>query len=94
MNSGNNSFDSLLDSLILSVKVQSGGVAKQALFSIAQCIAALCLAAGDAKCSSTVRMLLDILKLKDITSLNSVSHIHHFPFLLMHVCLYKSSVHS
>uniref|UniRef100_A0A7N0ZXV2 Cullin-associated NEDD8-dissociated protein 1 n=1 Tax=Kalanchoe fedtschenkoi TaxID=63787 RepID=A0A7N0ZXV2_KALFE len=70
--SGNISFDTLLESLISSVKVPSGGVAKQALFSIAQCIAVLCLAAGDEKCSSTVKMLLDILKLKDNTSTTPV----------------------
>ncbi|KAK2661463.1 hypothetical protein Ddye_000037 [Dipteronia dyeriana] len=62
--SANTSFDALLDSLLSSAKPspQSGGVAKQALYSIAQCVAVLCLAAGDQKCSSTVKMLTDILK--------------------------------
>ncbi|GAU44670.1 hypothetical protein TSUD_204500 [Trifolium subterraneum] len=48
---------------------QSGGIAKQALHSIAQCVAVLCLAAGDQKCTSTVKMLTDILK--DDSSPNS-----------------------
>ncbi|KAL2939472.1 Cullin-associated NEDD8-dissociated protein 1 [Bienertia sinuspersici] len=62
--SANTSFETLLESLLLSAKPspQSGGVAKQAMFSIAQCVAVLCLAAGDDKCSSTVDMLTDILK--------------------------------
>ncbi|GAB2283803.1 Cullin-associated NEDD8-dissociated protein 1 [Dionaea muscipula] len=62
--SANASFESLLDSLLSSAKPfpQSGGVAKQALFSIAQCVAVLCLAAGDRKCSSTVSMLTGILR--------------------------------
>ncbi|GLT90694.1 hypothetical protein SLE2022_086150 [Rubroshorea leprosula] len=62
--SANTSFGSLLESLLSSVKAspQSGGVAKQALHSIAQCVAVLCLTAGDQKCSSTVKMLTDILK--------------------------------
>ncbi|TYI77970.1 hypothetical protein E1A91_D06G178000v1 [Gossypium mustelinum] len=62
--SENTSFDALLESLLSSAKPspQSGGVAKQALYSIAQCVAVLCLAAGDQKCSSTVKMLTDILK--------------------------------
>ncbi|KAL9675175.1 hypothetical protein QQ045_003376 [Rhodiola kirilowii] len=72
VSSGNISFDTLLDSLISSVKVPFGGVTKQALFSIAQTIAVLCLAAGNEKCYSTVRMLVDILNLKDITSSNPV----------------------
>ncbi|KAL6494456.1 Cullin-associated NEDD8-dissociated protein 1 [Orobanche gracilis] len=62
--SANTSFDVLLDSLLSTAKssVQSGGVAKQALFSIAQCVAVLCLSAGDNKCYSTVNMLTDILR--------------------------------
>ncbi|XP_047329919.1 cullin-associated NEDD8-dissociated protein 1 isoform X2 [Impatiens glandulifera] len=62
--SANTSFDSLLDSLLSTAKppVQSGGITKQALFSIAQCVAVLCLSVGDQKCSSTVKMLMDILK--------------------------------
>ncbi|KAF9684918.1 hypothetical protein SADUNF_Sadunf03G0000300 [Salix dunnii] len=69
--SANTSFESLLDSLLSSAKPspQSGGVAKQALHSIAQCVAVLCLAAGDKKCSSTVDMLTDILE--DDSSANS-----------------------
>ncbi|XP_076954114.1 cullin-associated NEDD8-dissociated protein 1-like [Bidens hawaiensis] len=62
--SANTSFDALLESLLSTAKQspQGGGIAKQALFSIAQCVAVLCLAAGDHKCSSTVSMLTDILK--------------------------------
>ncbi|XP_049401360.1 cullin-associated NEDD8-dissociated protein 1 [Solanum stenotomum] len=69
--SANTSFDTLLDSLLSTAKPspQSGGVTKQALFSIAQCVAVLCLAAGDRKCSSTVNMLTD--SLKDDSSTNS-----------------------
>ncbi|XP_052204710.1 cullin-associated NEDD8-dissociated protein 1 [Diospyros lotus] len=69
--SANTSFDALLDSLLSTAKPspQSGGVAKQALFSIAQCVAVLCLTADDQKCFSTVKMLTDILK--DDTSSNS-----------------------
>ncbi|KAL5714673.1 Cullin-associated NEDD8-dissociated protein 1 [Ranunculus cassubicifolius] len=63
VNSANTSFDTLLDSLLSSAKPsQSGGLAKQALFSVAQCVAVLCLAAGDQKCASTVGMLTNILK--------------------------------
>ncbi|KAG2704349.1 hypothetical protein I3843_05G001300 [Carya illinoinensis] len=71
VNSANTSFDALLDSLLSSAKPspQSGGVAKQALYSIAQCVAVLCLAAGDQKCLSTVEMLTEILK--DDSSTNS-----------------------
>lgn len=74
MYSANTSFDALLESLLSSAKPspQSGGVAKQALYSIAQCVAVLCLAAGDQKCSSTVKMLTDILK--DDSSTSSVSY--------------------
>ncbi|XP_057469617.1 cullin-associated NEDD8-dissociated protein 1-like isoform X2 [Actinidia eriantha] len=62
--SANTSFDALLESLLSTAKPspQSGGVTKQALYSIAQCVAVLCLAAGDQKCSATVKMLTDILK--------------------------------
>ncbi|XP_010314277.2 cullin-associated NEDD8-dissociated protein 1 [Solanum lycopersicum] len=69
--SANTSFDTLLDSLLSTAKPspQSGGVTKQALFSIGQCVAVLCLAAGDRKCSSTVNMLTD--SLKDDSSTNS-----------------------
>jgi hypothetical protein len=62
----------LLDSLISAAKPsQSGGLAKQALSSIAQCVAVLCLAAGDQKCASTIEMLKVILK--DDSPANSVS---------------------
>lgn len=72
VSSANTSFDTLLDSLLSTAKPspQSGGVTKQALFSIAQCVAVLCLVAGDQKCSSTVNMLTD--SLKDDSSTNSV----------------------
>ncbi|KAK2966552.1 hypothetical protein RJ640_014521 [Escallonia rubra] len=68
--SANTSFDVLLDSLLSTAKPspQSGAVAKQALFSIAQCVAVLCLAAGDQKCSSTVKMLTGILKVDSSTN--------------------------
>ncbi|KAK8461639.1 hypothetical protein SEVIR_1G073800v4 [Setaria viridis] len=61
--SANTSFDALLDSLISVAKPsQSGGLAKQALSSIAKCVAVLCLAAGDQKCAATIEMLKGILK--------------------------------
>ncbi|XP_074330491.1 cullin-associated NEDD8-dissociated protein 1 [Apium graveolens] len=69
--SANTSFDDLLDSLLSTAKPSSksgGGVAKQALFSIAQCVAVLCLAAGDQKCSSTVKMLTAMLKADSATN--------------------------
>ncbi|CAI9765281.1 unnamed protein product [Fraxinus pennsylvanica] len=74
--SANTSFDVLLDSLLSTAKSssQSGGVAKQALFSIAQCVAVLCLAAGDKKCMSTVNMLTDILK-SDSTTNSAKQHL-------------------
>ncbi|KAL2339325.1 hypothetical protein Fmac_013771 [Flemingia macrophylla] len=74
--SANTSFDSLLESLLACAKPspQSGGIAKQALHSIAQCVAVLCLAAGDQKCSSTVNMLTDILK-DDISSNSAKQHL-------------------
>ncbi|WRX27438.1 TATA-binding protein interacting (TIP20) - like 2 [Theobroma cacao] len=74
--SANTSFDALLESLLSSAKPspQSGGVAKQALYSIAQCVAVLCLAAGDQKCSSTVKMLTDILK-DDSTTNSAKQHL-------------------
>ncbi|XP_047046151.1 cullin-associated NEDD8-dissociated protein 1-like [Lolium rigidum] len=68
--SANTSFETLLDSLISTAKPsQSGGLSKQALSSIAQCVAVLCLAAGDQKCASTIEMLKAILK--DDSSANS-----------------------
>lgn len=68
--SANTSFDVLLESLLSTAKpsAQTGAIAKQALFSIAQCVAVLCLAAGDKKCSSTVNMLTDILKADSSTN--------------------------
>eukprot|EP00250_Pteridium_aquilinum_P018481 c24109_g1_i1 orf=324-4016(+) len=62
--SANTSFDSLLDALIAASKGSAAGGAagKQAYYSIAQCAAVVCLAAGDAKCSSTVAMLVNMLK--------------------------------
>ncbi|KAJ7967930.1 cullin-associated NEDD8-dissociated protein 1 [Quillaja saponaria] len=74
--SANTSFDSLLGSLLSSAKPspQSGGIAKQALYSIAQCVAVLCLAAGDQKCSSTVEMLTSILK-EDSSSNSAKQHL-------------------
>ncbi|KAI4970872.1 hypothetical protein ZWY2020_001786 [Hordeum vulgare] len=69
--SANTSFETLLDSLISTAKPsQSGGLSKQALSSIAQCVAVLCLAAGDQKCASTVEMLKGILN--DDSSTNSL----------------------
>jgi cullin-associated NEDD8-dissociated protein 1 len=64
VHTANTSFETLLDSLLSSTKPlpQSGGPTKQALHSIAQCVAVLCLAAGDQKCASTVEMLMGILK--------------------------------
>uniref|UniRef100_A0ACD5V930 Uncharacterized protein n=1 Tax=Avena sativa TaxID=4498 RepID=A0ACD5V930_AVESA len=57
----NTSLDTVLDSLISAAK-STDGLAKQALSSIAQCVAVLCLAAGDQKCASTIEMLKGILK--------------------------------
>lgn len=73
----------LLESLLSSAKPspQSGGIAKQALHSIAQCVAVLCLAAGDQKCSSTVKMLTNILK--DDSTTNSVLPL--FPLQAIHL---------
>ncbi|XP_075501897.1 cullin-associated NEDD8-dissociated protein 1 [Primulina tabacum] len=70
VSSTNTSFDVLLDSLLSTAKpsAKSGAVAKQALFSIAQCVAVLCLAAGDKNCLSTVNMLTDILKADSSTN--------------------------
>ncbi|KAL5982815.1 Cullin-associated NEDD8-dissociated protein 1 [Asimina triloba] len=64
VSSANTTFDVLLESLLSSAKPsgQSGGLAKQALYSVAQCVAVLCLAAGDQKCASTVEMLTSILR--------------------------------
>lgn len=90
VHSANTSFDALLDSLLSSAKPspQSGGLAKQALYSVAQCVAVLCLAAGDQKCASTVEMLKGILK--DDSSMNSVSCFWEF-FVLY--CLFLQYIH-
>lgn len=71
--SENSSFDSLLESLLASFKpsAESGSIAKQELYSIAECVGVLCHAAGDQKCSSTVEMLTEIVK--NDSSSNSVS---------------------
>ncbi|KAL6547795.1 Cullin-associated NEDD8-dissociated protein 1 [Orobanche hederae] len=62
--SANTSFDELLETLVSTAKTspEAGGAAEKALFSIATCIAVICLAAGHEKCSSTVDMLANILK--------------------------------
>eukprot|EP00897_Mesotaenium_endlicherianum_P010551 jgi/Mesen1/9524/ME000637S08970 len=71
--SANVSFDTLLDALLASAAATSpastaaGPVSKQAFWSVAQCAAVLCLAAGDAKCSSTVSMLVQTLKSRTST---------------------------
>ncbi|KAF7061169.1 hypothetical protein CFC21_067885 [Triticum aestivum] len=65
--SANTTFETLLGSLISTAKQsQLGGLAKQALSSIAQCVAVLCLAAGDQKCALTIEMLEGILN--DVSS--------------------------
>ncbi|KAK9134133.1 hypothetical protein Syun_013463 [Stephania yunnanensis] len=76
VHSANTSFDSLLDALLSSAKPspQSGGLVKQALYSVAQCVAVLCLAAGDPKCASTVEMLTNILK-DDCTNNSAKQHL-------------------
>ncbi|KAL8237397.1 hypothetical protein R6Q59_018478 [Mikania micrantha] len=76
VSSANTSFDALLESLLSTAKPspQSGGIAKQALFSIAQCVAVLCLAAGDHECSSTVKMLTEVLK-DDSTTSSAKQHL-------------------
>nr|GEW18213.1 anaphase-promoting complex subunit 5 isoform X1 [Tanacetum cinerariifolium] len=53
--SANMSFDALLVSLLSTAKssYRYAGIAKQALFSISQCIVVLCLATKDYNCSST-----------------------------------------
>lgn len=72
VDSSNTNFDTLLESLLSSVNSStSSSIVKQALYSIAQCVAVLCLAAGDEKCSSTVKMLTEILE--DNNSRSSVS---------------------
>lgn len=63
--SANTSFNSLLDALLSTARGPGGGggpASKQAFYSIAQCAAVLCLAAGDSKCSATVAMLITTLK--------------------------------
>ncbi|CAM6021255.1 unnamed protein product [Sphagnum balticum] len=64
--SANTSFKTLLESLLSTARsaVAPGRpVSKQAFYSIAQCVVAvLCLAAGDAECSSTMAMLVTTLR--------------------------------
>ncbi|KAF8405638.1 hypothetical protein HHK36_007714 [Tetracentron sinense] len=76
VHSANTSFEALLESLLSSAKPspQTGGLAKQALYSIAQCLAVLCLAAGDQKCASTVNMLTNILE-DDISTNSAKQHL-------------------
>lgn len=65
IHSADSSFDDLLGLLISTdiPSIESGcRFATQALYSNAQCVAVLCLAAGDQKCSSTVKMLAARLK--------------------------------
>jgi hypothetical protein len=75
--SANTSFKTLLESLLSTARstVAPGGpVSKQAFYSIAQCAAVLCLAAGDAECSSTVAMLVTTLRTSNGTdAVNSSS---------------------
>lgn len=83
--SANTSFDALLESLISAAKPShSGSLAKQALSSIAKCVAVLCLAAGDQKCASTIEMLKVILK--DDNTTNSVSPVPERICLLIFIC--------
>ncbi|KAL6585825.1 Cullin-associated NEDD8-dissociated protein 1 [Orobanche minor] len=62
--SANTIFDELLETLVSTAKTspEAGGAAAKDLFSVATCIAVLCLAAGHEKCWSTVDMLANILK--------------------------------
>ncbi|RWR90283.1 cullin-associated NEDD8-dissociated protein 1 isoform X1 [Cinnamomum micranthum f. kanehirae] len=66
--SANTSFDALLEPLLSTAKPHPQSLAKQALHSVAQCVAVLCLAAGDQKCASTVEMLTNILKADSSTN--------------------------
>ncbi|MCO5610009.1 hypothetical protein L7F22_064244 [Adiantum nelumboides] len=62
--SSHTSFDSLFKALIEASKTSAAGggpAGKQAYYSIAQCAAVVCLAAGDPNCSSTVARLIDML---------------------------------
>ena len=59
--SANVSFESLLQALLSTAKdktAPAGTVSKQAYYSTAQCAASLCLAAGPAKCATTVEQLI------------------------------------
>ncbi|KAK1402413.1 Cullin-associated NEDD8-dissociated protein 1 [Heracleum sosnowskyi] len=77
IHSADTSFDDLLGPLI-SIDVpffKSGGsFSKQALLSSAQCVAVLCLAAGDQKCSFTVKMLATMLT-ADSTAYSENQHL-------------------
>ncbi|XP_044957409.1 cullin-associated NEDD8-dissociated protein 1-like [Hordeum vulgare subsp. vulgare] len=95
--SANTSFETLLDSLISTAKPsQSGGLSKHALSSIAQCVAVLCLAAGDQKCASTVEMLKGILNDDSSTNskkafmmLESQTSIFALSLYMMKIIIYK-----
>ncbi|CAM6099751.1 unnamed protein product [Calypogeia fissa] len=63
--SQNTSFDTLLEALLSTARTSGaagGPASKQSYHSIAQCAGVLCLAAGDAKCSSTVARLISSLQ--------------------------------
>lgn len=72
--SANTSFDTLLEALLSTARSASPGgpASKQAFHSTAQCAAVLCLAAGEAMCSQTVSMLVNILRTSNGT--DAVSH--------------------
>jgi cullin-associated NEDD8-dissociated protein 1 len=72
--SANTSFETLLEALLSTSRGASPGgpASKQAFHSTAQCAAVLCLAAGEAKCSQTVGMLITTLRTSNGT--DAVSH--------------------
>lgn len=72
--SANTSFETLLEALLSTSRSASPGgpASKQAFHSTAQCAAVLCLAAGEAKCSQTVGMLITTLRTSNGT--DAVSH--------------------
>ncbi|KAL6550146.1 Cullin-associated NEDD8-dissociated protein 1 [Orobanche minor] len=81
--SANTIFDELLETLVSTAKTspEAGGAAAKDLFSVATCIAVLCLAAGHEKCWSTVDMLANILK--DDSNVNVI-------LFLRSTCVYVS----
>lgn len=83
--SANTSFDALLEPLLSTAKPYPQSLAKQALHSVAQCVAVLCLAAGDKKCASTVEMLTNILKADSSTNSVRFSCTVFFPIILQSV---------